>query len=144
MKKFYIGLILFLSITIITNGQNQSNSALDSSTIILKDTTFNIVFDSVDNHMGLINPDIGTQVLVKYFKYIGTDTIFLSPWTGDPHFICGYPKGPLVPHKLYSFKVQFSHRGRKGRLKKQMGFNLSDGNRITLRFTGEYLPVEGN
>ena len=108
--------------------------------MLFQDTVFNIAFDSLKHNCGQIIPVADSKYLVKYFKYIGKEPLRITKaWTGDPHFICDYPKEDLIPDKVYSFKVCFSHKGREGKMHKQMGFDLSDGNRVFMLFSGEYI-----
>ncbi len=139
-------LILVLTTTL-TFGKSvqlpKTLTLLDTTTITFKDTIHNFVFDSIWHNFGLI--DCTNNRLVKHFKYIGTEPISISRvWTGDPHHICGYPQGTLIPGKIYSFTVCFFHRPGYYKLNKTMGFDLSDGHQITFRFTGIYPPLEEN
>jgi len=133
---------LFTTVVIYGQGAKTSRHSIDTLNMIFKDTIFNFAFDSIDNNLGKIVPTNENNRLVKYFKYIGTEPIIITrAWTGDPHFICEYPREPLIPNKFYSFTICFWHQGRQGKMSKLMGFYLSDGNRITLKFTGTYLPI---
>ncbi len=126
-----IGLITHLALHAQTPNTNQ---------IVLKDTVLQFVFDSVHHNLGWINPRKNARV-TKHFKYVGTETVSITrAWTGDPHYICNYPKEPLKPNKTYTFSVCFSHKNRAGVMSKQMGFDLSNGQKITFRFTGQYAP----
>lgn len=139
--------LLFLLISSTVQGQDQGLSKLtiDTNLLVFKDTLHNLVFDSTTHHLGMIQPTNEGTKLVKYFKYIGTDVeLIMKAWTSDPHYICVYPKKPLIPNKIYSFTICFWHSGKRGKMNKEMGFNLLDNNKITLRFTGEYLPIEQN
>jgi len=140
-------LIVFLFTSLVTFGQVEKSSKLlvDSINVTFKDTVFNIAFDSIAHNLGKIVPTNENNTLVKYFKYIGKEPIVITRvWTGDPHFICEYPREPLIPNKIYSFTVCFWHKERQGKLHKRMGFNLSDGNIITFTFSGTYLPIKDN
>lgn len=146
MQKKLLVLILTLATTL-TFGQSQRSAKilLDTTSITFRDTIFNIAFDSTSHNLGNIIPtnENENNELVKKFKYLGADTIYIrKAWTGDPHFICEYPQEPLITNKIYSFTVCFFHKGRQGTLYKHMGFNLSDGKKITFKFTGVYLPIE--
>lgn len=135
-------LFIFLLTTILTYGQN-GKPIMDITNITFRDTIFNIAFDSISHHLGNIVPSNKNNRLVKYFKYIGKEPIFIKKtWTSDPHFICEYPKELLMPNKIYSFTICFWHQDRQGNMTKVMGFDLSDGNRISLKFTGTYIPIE--
>jgi len=116
---------------------------LDSSQFVFRDTMFNLVFDSLTHNFGDIKP-INNR-LIKHFKYIGTEPIFISrTWTTDPHFICEYPKELLMPNTVYSYTICFYHQNGGGIINKKMGFNLSDGNRITIHFKGQYIQPAHN
>lgn len=137
-------LIIFTSTTVLTYGQNgkSEKTIQDTANISFRDTIFNIAVDSISHNLGQIVPTNDNNRLVKYFKYIGTEPIFITrAWTGDPHFICEYPKEQLIPNKIYSFTVCFWHQDRQGSMTKIMGFDLSDGNRVSFKFTGTYIPI---
>jgi hypothetical protein len=144
LKELFILILTMTSMP--TNGQynKPEHPLLDTTNITFRDTIFDIAFDSTSHNLGKIIPSNanGNNKLVKHFKYLGTDTIFIKrTWTGDPHFICEYPREQLIPNKIYSFTVCFYHE-RQGKLNKHMGFELSDGNSITFKFTGTYLPIK--
>jgi len=108
-----------------------------------RDTVFEFVFDSIQHDLGIIDPEHSSERIIKHFKYIGHSPITIArAWTGDPHFICQFPNEPLIPNQIYPFTICFSHKGRVGTMSKQMGFELSDGRRITLQFKGHYTPHE--
>jgi hypothetical protein len=137
-------LITFLFTTVVTYGQvgKSSKLSVDTLNMTFKDTVFNFAFDSIAHNLGNIAPKNENNRLVKYFKYIGTEPIVITrAWTGDPHFICEYPREPLIPNKIYSFTVCFWHLDRLGKMTKVMGFDLSDGNRVSFMFTGTYLSL---
>lgn len=111
MQKKLLVLILTLATTL-TFGQSQKSAKilLDTTSITFRDTIFNIAFDSTSHNLGNIIPTNENEniELVKKFKYLGTDTIYIrKAWTGDPHFICEYPQEPLITNKIYSFTVCF-------------------------------------
>jgi hypothetical protein len=111
-----------------------SFTVLDS--IVFKDTLNGWTTDSFSHNLGLVPPI--DRRLVKYFKYIGNETVTISnAWTQDPHHICGHPNDTLVKGKIYSFKVCFMNQSRVGKFKKVMGFDLSNGQRITYEFEGD-------
>lgn len=116
------------------------SQAGEKNNVVFRDTIFNLAFDSLKHNFGEINPETESKYLVKHFKYKGHKPLrIVKAWTGDPHYICDYPKEDLIPNKVYSFKVCFSHKGREGIMNKQMGFDLSDGNRVFMQFTAEYV-----
>jgi hypothetical protein len=132
-KLFFIVLICFFSKEAL--GQNPVQED-----ILFKDTAYNIAFDSLKHNFGKINPETQSRYLIKHFKYLGTEPLSIKKaWTNDPYYICDYPKEELIPNKIYAFTICFSHKGRVGIMNKQMGFDLSDGNRVFMRFTGEYV-----
>ena len=143
LQKWLTLLLLFVTMVIHGQEKNLPKIIVDSANLIFKDTLFNIVFDSVSHDLGMIKPIHENSSLVKHFKYIGKDTIVITrTWTGDPHFICEYPREALIPNKIYSIKICFWHEGKQGKMHKSMGFGLSDGNRVVLRFLGDYLPID--
>lgn len=98
-------LLAFIFTTVLTYGQNRKSAKilLDSTNITFRDTIFNIAVDSISNNLGQIVPTNDNNRLVKFFKYIGAEPIFITrAWTGDPHFICEYPKEQLLPNKIHS------------------------------------------
>jgi hypothetical protein len=120
---------------------SQSHCLTDTTQITFRDTISNIVVDSLTHNLGQIVPTNNYNRLVKYFKYIGTEPVYVvRVWTSDPHYICQYPTEILIPNKVYSFTTCFAHHGRQGKMKKIMGLDLSDGTTISLKFTGTYIP----
>ena len=133
LKPICIALCCFISI--VSYGQTTL-----SEDIVFRDTVYNLAFDSLKHDFGKIKPETESKYLLKHFKYIGTKPLsIVKAWTGDPHYICKYPKEELLPNKVYEFTVCFSHKGRLGKMHKQMGFDLSDGNRVFMLFKGEYI-----
>lgn len=119
---------------------NADIDTVDTNSIVFRDTLFSIVTDSLSHDFGEISIR-GTYTLIKYFKYIGNDTVHITRvWTGDPHYICKYPQEPLVSGKIYSMSVCFYFGGRRGRFQKTMGFNLSNDKVISFRFSGTEVP----
>ena len=133
MLKVMVLFIVLLLNTFSASAQDELNEE-----IVFKDTVYNLAFDSLKHDFGKINPDKVGKYLVKHFKYIGTVPLkIVRAWTGDPHFICNFPKEELIPNKVYTYTICFSHKGRAGNMHKQMGFDLSDGNRVFMLFKGE-------
>lgn len=133
-----------MAVTAFVYGQSDYSSitSLDKGNMIFRDTVFNIAVDSLSHNLGKIVPTNDHNRLVKYFKYVGKDSIYISrAWTNDPHYICEYPKDVLIPNQIYTFTVCFWHHNRQGAISKIMGFDLSDKNRITFMFKGTYLPI---
>lgn len=119
----------------------QKPTIFDPNSIVFKDTTFSIVTDSLSHDLGDI-PALNNE-LIKWFKYIGKEpAVIVKAWTNDPHFICEYPKGPLIKGKIYTFTVCFCNQGRLGKLNKEMGFYLSTGERISFIFKGNVVSIE--
>jgi len=137
----------FLSSLCIVISSSYSLTALcqsDVSTIIFRDTIFEFAFDSLSNNLGEITTMNFNQKsrIVKHFKYLGSDTVFiLKAWTTDPHYICDYPKTRLIPNQIYSFKVCFYHQSHGGSMNKSMGFIISNGQNILMRFKGRYVGL---
>ncbi|MGQ0740290.1 MAG: hypothetical protein ACT4OJ_14655 [Bacteroidota bacterium] len=105
---------------------------------IFADTLQGIATGSFSHDLG--NVPMQNNKLIKSFIYTGDDTVYiLRTWTGDPHFICDYPKGPMVKGNIYLFTVCFWHEGRPGIFHKTMGFNLSNGKTIAFVFKGNVL-----
>lgn len=142
MKFNTIYLLLLSSILFAFSFSNrQETSENERQNITLKDTIGNFVFDSLKHNFGEIDPYNYPSQIEKHFKYIGDSLLIITrAWTGDPHFICSYPKEPLEKNKIYSFRICFHHRGRQGILNKKMGFNFSDGTRVSMLFKGNYKP----
>ncbi len=112
----------------------------DTLNISFRDTVFNIALDSLKNDLGIIDPS--RTRMVKYIKYVGNEEVRITrSWTSDPHFICGYPQGPLIPGKVYALQICFYHQQRAGSMHKYMGFDLSDGNQVMMQFKGTYPPL---
>ncbi len=126
-------LILIIALVI-----NNANAQTD-----FRDTVGVIVMDSLNSNIGLLK-DVGRSFKVKkQFKYIGEEVAVITrTWTGDPHYICEYPKEPLKKNQVYSITICFV--GRVGRFIKTMGFDLSNGERVNLNFKGEVLSLKSN
>lgn len=108
-------------------------SNLDS--IVFRDNVNGWRADSMTHNLGIMPPV--NIALFKYFKYVGDDTVTITgAWTGDPHYICEYPRDTLVKGKIYSFNVCFYFQGGLGYFNKMMGFNLSNGQKIAYEFEG--------
>jgi hypothetical protein len=104
-----------------------------------KDTIYNFVFDSLNNDLGIVEPVNKNNRLAKKFIYIGDTPVFIvGQKSGDPHFICEYPKEPMVKGKIYSFTVCFWFEGGVGVFDKLMSLELSDGRSIFFKFKGHY------
>lgn len=112
---------------------------VNAAGIVFADTLLNFVTDSFRHNLGKIQP-VNTR-LRKPFKVTGSSPVIIErAWTGDPHFICEYPKEPLFSGKVYWMTVCFAQQSRRGPFNKAMGFTLSDGQTITFVFTGEVVP----
>jgi hypothetical protein len=118
-----------------------AHAIMGQSRVQFRDTSGVIVADSFHHNSGRI-PMFNNR-LVKYFKIIGKDTLYIrNAWTGDPHYICEYPREPLIPGKTYSITICFWYEGRPGFYQKAMGFDLSNGDRATYIFSGFVVPEE--
>jgi Family of unknown function (DUF6370) len=106
-----------------------------SDSIVFSDTLHSIAIDSFNHNMGNVTP--ATRRLVKYFKYIGKEPIEIqSIWAGEPHFICEYPKEPLMPEQIYSITICFWFHSSPSNFSKAMGFIMNNGERISFHFKG--------
>lgn len=122
-----------------------NQAVLDTNLILFTDTVNNFVTDSFEHDIGFV-PQINAQ-LTKYYKYIGNEKIYIKKsWTGDPHYICSYPGGgeTLIPGKIYSFDVCFSHILRPGLFQKRMGFRMSNDSIVTFVFKGTVISENKN
>jgi hypothetical protein len=109
---------------------------------ILLISLFNLAFAQTNIYDSIF---VGGRWRVKYFKYIGNDTVTIkSTWTGDPHFINSYPSEPLVKGKIYSFTISFFFAGMNRYFEKAMGFELSNGQRICYYFKGNIQKQDTN
>ena len=135
LRSFYFAMLI-LPYFALAQGSLTTDTAVQ---IIFRDTIHDFVFDSLTHDLGEVHGTTNAR-LVKHFKYIGTDSIYIRrAFSGDPHFICKYPgREILIPHNIYPFTICFWHKGRVGRMHKVMGFNLSDENIIYFRFKGHY------
>jgi hypothetical protein len=145
IKLKWLLLMIFTFTTVLTYGQGEKleKTIVDTTSISFRDTISNIAVDSLSNNLGQIEIALTNfpNQLVKYFKYIGIEPIFITrAWSGDPHFICKHPKEQLIPNKIYSFTVCIFPY--PGFMCKTMGFDLSDGNRISFMFTGHVSIIE--
>jgi len=132
--------VIILFIILILNAYSASAQHELNKEIVFKDTVLNLAFDSLKHDLGKINPDKVGKYLVKHFKYIGTEPLkIVRAWTGDPHYICDYPEEELIPNKVYTYTICFSHKGKAGKMHKQMGFDLSNGKRVFMLIKGEYI-----
>ena len=105
-----------------------------------------IIFLSVDSVKDAIhykaNIDLDTlsdevRLIHFSFRYTGKADLYISSqYTSDPHFICMFPKEPLLFGNLYSFDICFSFYKDSGIFKKMMGFRLSDDSWIDFTVKG--------
>jgi len=102
---------------------------------VFKDTMDGIVTDSFIHHLGSVaDTDL---VFTQSFGYIGSDTVYiLRIWSSDPGYICSYPTGCLLRRKVYHLKACFPFGGKQGLFRQTMGFELSNGKRISFVFDG--------
>ena len=139
MKIFYS---LLLLITVLSSSMLFAQDLptlyvpLDSSKLTeFRDTIYDFAFDSLTCNM--VNMPQRHMIITKKFKYLGHDEIeIIRAWTGDPHFICDYPKEPLKKGKIYTFNICFHFKDRKVPFNKEMGFDLSNKRRIDFTFFG--------
>lgn len=103
-----------------------------------RDTVDNVATDSFAHNFGRI--PILPKELEKPFQYLGDEPVMINKaWTGDPHFICEYPKDSLVPGQHYKFVVCF-YTKRHGKMAKSMGFRFSNGEMVVFRFLADIAP----
>lgn len=143
-KFFRFLLFLFIGFSSYAQEEKSPKSFWpDTSTAIqFLDTSNFFVTDSFVMRLGSFTENV-PSTMYKKFKYIGNDTLLiLKAWTNDPHYICGHPKGPLVPEKVYTIRVCFYFKGRLGKFRKGMGFKLSNGEHLNFYFTGTLLPKQ--
>ena len=139
----YFFLLLLFLIPFITKGQISDKKEEREPAINFRDTTGAVLFDSVRHNLGWVRPANENNRLIKHFTLQGKEHLNISRvWTSDPHYICYYPQGPLIPGKIYSIHVCFWHQDRTGIIQKTMGLTFADGTRVTFMFTGKYLPLE--
>ena len=81
--------------------------------------------------------------IVKYFVYEGpANASIVRTLTGDPHYICKYPEGPLTKGTKYSFSICFANATKSGVFNKTMGFVYSNGAQVKFVFKGTVLPAD--
>ncbi|MFM2269245.1 MAG: hypothetical protein RL757_2686 [Bacteroidota bacterium] len=135
MMRFFLLIFLFLAIESATLGQQKKVDNSRPDTIVFRDTIHFVVADSFAHDFGNVPPI--NQRLTKYLKYIGHDTIIIvRAWTGDPHFICDYPRTPLTHGTVFPITFCFYFQSRSHLFRKVMGINLSNGNVISFKFQG--------
>lgn len=113
---------------------------LKASEILFKDTIGDFLVDSIFNDLGEIT--YRDNSIIKYFKYIGNDTIHLVNINDDPHFITEFTDYNLVKNQVYQFNVIFDLSSLNGSFNSSMGFQLSNGEKIMFDFTGKYKRQE--
>jgi len=102
-----------------------------------KDTSGWLVFDDGIIELDTFDTDTFNTRMKRYFKFIRKEPLVITrAFTSDPHFICNYPKEPLVPGGIYSYSICFYVKGSRGRMHKVMGFDLSDKSKSYIRITG--------
>lgn len=110
----------------------------DHPIVIYRDSSGGFVTDSFQHDFGKVQ-GLPSQIR-KPFKWIGEEGIRIEKaFTGDPHFICAYPREALVPGKEYDLTICFS-RSRWGEFTKTMGFVFSNGEIARFQIKG---VVEG-
>jgi hypothetical protein len=132
---------LIFWVAFLTNGQviKHSSASIDLSSSVFRDTVSCIAFDSISHNLGYIAPVNENNRVVKYFKYLGKEPVVITrAWSPDPHFICDYPREPLLFNHVYSFTTCFWYQGQRGSLSKSVGLDFSDGTKVTFKFNGVY------
>ena len=114
------------------------------SEIILKDTIGDFVFDALVTEMDTVEQR--NVNLVKYFKYIGSDSVRINnARTSDPHIFTNYPHNQILQKdSVYSFALTFPFRGRAGLFNKTGTFEFSNGQMVVLRFKAFVKPEYTN
>lgn len=112
----------------------------EASAIVFKDTIGDFLVDAIFNDLGEIT--YRDNSLIKYFKYIGNDTIHLVNINDDPHFITEFTDYNLVKNQVYQLSVIFNFDSINGNFNSSMGFQLSNGEKIMFEFTGSYIKQE--
>lgn len=125
--------IIFPLFLLVPGKEFSGNKSVAPQEPVFSDTLHGIATDGFTIDFGTIAAF--PSRFAKSFKYTGKEPVVITrSWTSDPHFICEYPKEPLMQGKTYTFKVCFSQRC--GPFNKTMGFDLSDGSSIPFRFKG--------
>ncbi len=101
MKQILFFIVILLTAQACEKHMHAGKANPNAEAVVFKDTLYQIAFDSLSNNLGNIVPSNEHNRFIKYFKYIGTDSICIAmAWTSDPHFICEYPKEYLFPVKF--------------------------------------------
>lgn len=143
MKKniYFIVVIVVLfscSTGSVKTTNKKQNTPFVNTNSPLKEISGSIATDSFHHDMGKVSRDF--RYLMKPFRYIGNKTVLITrTWTGDPHFICEFPKTELIKDSTYYLKICFAFEGKQGVFKKDMGFNLTNGESVTFTFSGSVL-----
>jgi hypothetical protein len=135
MEKI-VFVLMFIFAAFFCNAQSEGKKP---ESYQFKDTIYSFVFDSLNSDLGEVEPANINNRMVKHFIYLGEKPTFITGQkSGDPHFICEYPKEPIVRGKVYSFTVCFWFQNGKGSFNKLMMLELDDGKFITFKFKGVY------
>ena len=119
-----------------THAQSSSSMPLN---LVFRDTIADFVFDSLDNDLGDVAPVNTNNRRTKRFMYLGAEPVFIvGQQSGDPHFICDYPKEPLKKGVVYSITVCFWFQNGKGRFNKTMSLKLSNGQLLFFKYKGQF------
>jgi hypothetical protein len=143
MKLINLFIILLIFCTPVFSQNNSYN--IPEPEIIFRDTVEMLAFDSATHSLSTTNKTVNFRI-VKHFKNIGQSPVIISQaFTSDPHFICEYPREPMIQGKVYAFKVCFTFTSSSVdyHWKKTMGFILSDEKRIDLHFEGDVKAWKG-
>lgn len=116
----------------------QSTNFVDEKGTLYYPKTIEIKADSI---IQKITIDVGeftsdVQKIQCSFRCsdINDPFFIVRAFTGDPHFICNYPREPLQTDSVYTFTICMARR--VGPLNKTMGFNFSNGKRVFFRLKG--------
>lgn len=141
--KSLAAFIIFILLAPFNAASQQISYTEVESIPVFRDTVGPLAFDSIFHRMVTISQPVNFHI-EKKLKNIGkVPVIISSTFTSDPHFICDYPREPILPGRTYSFKVCFTFPSirQKYHWQKIMGFVLSDSTIIQLHFEGEVVTA---
>ena len=123
--------LFLLSLLLLAGLPSFGQSPSLGQSMIFRDTLYGLAFDSLEHNLGEVRD--GIRRSVKYLKNVSDEPIIIySAWTTDPHFICAYPKHPIMPNGIDSFYICWAER--RGAVNKQMGFFISSKPYLCLHF----------
>jgi len=142
MKKGIFLYILLCVVFLFANANDCKHTKAQNQEVVLKDTVGDFVFDAIIENLDTV--PMRNASMVKYFKYIGSDTVKIErAFTNDPHFICEYPRNIILKKNfVYPFTICFWFQSGKGYFHKNMGFTFSNGQRVEFLFNGYVSPLK--